>query len=1349
MRDDRQQNSSVPFAVAIDTFYQNAGNFVGSGILLGPSHVLTAGHVVYEAGELPAGVRVNLPEDVASIPSRGTIPVSDYNVTSAPLFLTGYDQNNNENSDIALLTASRALVSDGREVGMVVFLENDDLGGQRISTAGYPGSFSPTPDGKTQYSASGFVHSTLGALFGEDPRFSFTDTVDAQGGQSGSGVWLTGDVFGETADLVAGVVTTISNGGPNQDVTNFQDGDVKGVRITKDIYDSITAQMLADSGAASAASLPENVIVGTDSGSFGIGGNDFIEGSYRNERLIGQGGEDRTLGGGGDDRHEGGDGVDQALFSGEIRHYKIEVLTNDAGFRIIDERNGTPDGTDTTKDVEFAVFEYTDEQQDTTDQFFVPLQVDPDDNTKLKDGPLLDPEVAQVDVNDTAGDKIGTLSVEQPAFMFDGDIDYTLTLGVEGNTLYNFVYIVDSSGSMSGQKIADTKVAYQALTEALIDQGVAGRSNFAVVDFDSSSRLFAGLDAQGAISTVNSLSAGGFTSFGPALADAESWLESLPSSGSATNIAYFLSDGQGSGASANLQLINEGTPDEADVDVRAFGIGSGVDFNSLNTIDSNSAVQLSSSADLIDAFSGSGVDRSRIDRIEVSVDDQVVETIAAADLTDSQLGLTYEGTIDGLTVTRTAVNKVDYEVFFNDGTPSSTLSTNVTTGQEEVRQKSADGTKDVVQFSINQSDFVNASAQTVSVSANDLDNTIELSGDGNEAKGFGGDDTFKIAGENNVIDGGEGSDTVEFAVAQSAIGGLSRSGDVVTAGTNSLIDVEFLRFTDGLVQASNLSLVPIVTLGQTSITANEGQGATATIDLTLSTAAASDVEINVVTRDGSARAGSDYTALSETITIAAGDTSAQVEIDLIDDMVAEQLERLFADFTLLGDARFDDATQSATAGIEIEDNDTSIVSSTTPSDLRFIEGDSDNLRSVLIERSGNLSGEDVIRYSIAGVGVSPTDADDFSSPLSGEIAFAAGEASKTIDFAVAGDSEIESDETFELALSLASGSATVASDTVQFTVLNDDIFPKGTDGDDDLFNPFGGQTFVLGGGMDVIRGPVDNFFGDSIEDFGLDDTMVFEGTEIARSAIDVTFGSAILAVDTDGDGSSNGQFTLEGDFSAGDFMAVGDNGDTLVTFETFLPVLQERQAVDPNLVNGIINQNFLKGDGATDFQVTLRDLGFAGYDNVLGVYEMDAAGNIIDTRILFDNANADKSASTRIEDVEDGHNLGFFIVQDAADWAATLAAGDTLSFVNSSGAAANVADGADISIAVNAGAVDEMVFHSFDENMNSDGLQHALSGVDVGGEAITVGFEDLTGGGDRDYEDIVFRVELVDDLLIA
>lgn len=82
-------------------------------------------------------------------------------------------------------------------------------------------------------------------------------------------------------------------------------------------------------------------------------------------------------------------------------------------------------------------------------------------------------------------------------------------------------------------------------------------------------------------------------------------------------------------------------------------------------------------------------------------------------------------------------------------------------------------------------------------------------------------------------------------------------------------------------------------------------------------------------------------------------------------------------------------------------------------------------------------------------------------------------------------------------------------------------------------------------------------------------------------------------------------------------------------------------------------------------------------------------------------------------------------------------------------AAANISDGSDISIAVNGVALDELVFHSFSEDLNSDGVRHALSGVEIGGESISVGFEDLTGGGDRDFEDVVFRVEMVDDFLFG
>ena len=363
-----------------------------------------------------------------------------------------------------------------------------------------------------------------------------------------------------------------------------------------------------------------------------------------------------------------------------------------------------------------------------------------------------------------------------------------------------------------------------------------------------------------------------------------------------------------------------------------------------------------------------------------------------------------------------------------------------------------------------------------------------------------------------------------------------------------------------------------------------------------------------------------------------------------------------------------------------------------------------------------------------------------------------------------GDGQTATD-TFSYTLSDGNGGTSVATVTLTITGVSDDATGSdagetvvGSDaaeeldamGGDDIVDSGGGADRVtLGAGADALVGDPASIFGDTITDFSEEDRIIFEGVAFGRSDVTIGGDPVVISVDTDQDGTVDGSLTVLGDFSSGDFMAVALEGDTTITFETFLPALQERQAVDPDLVNGIINQAFLTGDGASDFQVTLRDLGFAGYDNVVGVYEIDQGGNIVETRILFENANADKSAVSGVTDVEAGHRLGFFIVQDAADWAATLADSDVLSFVNDAGVAASLSDGSAISIAVNGAAVDEMVFHSFSEDMNSDGVQHALSGVDAGGEAITVGFEDLTGGGDRDYEDVVFRVEIVDDFVFV
>ncbi|HEY2610066.1 MAG TPA: Calx-beta domain-containing protein, partial [Reyranella sp.] len=59
---------------------------------------------------------------------------------------------------------------------------------------------------------------------------------------------------------------------------------------------------------------------------------------------------------------------------------------------------------------------------------------------------------------------------------------------------------------------------------------------------------------------------------------------------------------------------------------------------------------------------------------------------------------------------------------------------------------------------------------------------------------------------------------------------------------------------------------------------------------------------------------------------------------------------------------------------------------------------------------------------------------------SGTVTFAAGETSKTINVAITGDSVVEANETFSIALSSASG-ATIAHGSATGTIVNDDVAP--------------------------------------------------------------------------------------------------------------------------------------------------------------------------------------------------------------------------------------------------------------------------------------------------------------------
>ncbi|WP_425051522.1 DUF4114 domain-containing protein [Psychromarinibacter sp. S121] len=271
-----------------------------------------------------------------------------------------------------------------------------------------------------------------------------------------------------------------------------------------------------------------------------------------------------------------------------------------------------------------------------------------------------------------------------------------------------------------------------------------------------------------------------------------------------------------------------------------------------------------------------------------------------------------------------------------------------------------------------------------------------------------------------------------------------------------------------------------------------------------------------------------------------------------------------------------------------------------------------------------------------------------------------------------------------------------------------------------------------------------NLDGDTVEGFDDGKKIVIQDKIISAENISWVSGSAIISIDADLDGESDSTFTLLGDFSDGDFMVTSNGTGSIITFETFLPDLGEGVAVEAESVNGINNQEFLTGDGERGFRVELsKALSAASYSNSLGVYEVDFEGNIVDVQLLVSDTKSNPSASIEITDVEDGNMLGFFVIQDGAELVGDLSASDTLEFIDSAdGELANVGDEGSVALTLNGSKVTEAVFHSFAKALNSDGKEHALSGVVPGGDAISVGFEDLEDRGDKDFQDVVFSVSV-------
>ena len=223
---------------------------------------------------------------------------------------------------------------------------------------------------------------------------------------------------------------------------------------------------------------------------------------------------------------------------------------------------------------------------------------------------------------------------------------------------------------------------------------------------------------------------------------------------------------------------------------------------------------------------------------------------------------------------------------------------------------------------------------------------------------------------------------------------------------------------------------PLPSLSAADAFAAENAG-TASVAVTLSEPSGRNVAIDYTTADATATAADDYTAISGTLAIPAGRTTATIDIALIDDDADEGPETLALNLSNPLNASVADGNAQITIGDD-EGLPTAYLdlhSSGTP------EGDPAEITVVL---SHPAAGEVNIDYSTAdGTAVAPGD---YTAVSTNTLTFGAGETEQTLSTPTEDDDEIEDTETFTWSMTNPTG-AVLATWPGTSQIIDDDSLP--------------------------------------------------------------------------------------------------------------------------------------------------------------------------------------------------------------------------------------------------------------------------------------------------------------------
>jgi hypothetical protein len=261
-----------------------------------------------------------------------------------------------------------------------------------------------------------------------------------------------------------------------------------------------------------------------------------------------------------------------------------------------------------------------------------------------------------------------------------------------------------------------------------------------------------------------------------------------------------------------------------------------------------------------------------------------------------------------------------------------------------------------------------------------------------------------------------------------------------------------------------------LSIADVAVTEGDAGTTNAVFTVTLSTPAAQQVTVAFATVDGTATAGSDYTAASGTLTFAPSATTQSFTVDVLGDTLDENDEAYTVTLTNpTGGATLTRA--QATGGITDDDASPSLA----VDDLTLGEGSAGGTAPAIFTVSLSEASGRMVTVTYATAGGTATSGSDFW-PRFGALSFAPGTTTRTVAVPVVADRRDEPDETYSLVLS-SPLDATLADDTGIGTILDDDAVPalsirgarrrEGRTGTRDMLFPvrlstFSGRTVLVG-----------------------------------------------------------------------------------------------------------------------------------------------------------------------------------------------------------------------------------------------------------------------------------------------